>query len=673
MAEFGDILASIMCLVFAFLTACSASPSHTKFCSKNSEIDTRTTPEGNIIFPSPTLNFSFTVCQVVIRTSWEGMTELTLKNLRPQRAGEECGNYVDISSLTQPTYGISNSRFCLSVGNKSPPKITLRSTIWIEYGVTYRNEISGNSTKDAISVHYKRLDTTKPCQHLLTGQSGTFQTFGYPSYPLEGECEWTINTGAGHGILLEFTISNFGHLNCLNNFIEVRVEKSNGPELVKICSRFDKKKIKSPSTKVWVHVKSSEFFGIGFRATYRPEICEHITAENRLNFQSPITTSCQTWNLTASPGHIAALSFSHLNFESSDSKSCSGNVLEVWDGQKRSSYCNLNRPPSIITSSKGRTLVVTYTSKYFPERIVNRLIPTFEASFTSIVASNYKTSCFVEDRELKFRCTNQQVIPCSWECDGAMQCSDNSDESQCSDNMEARWHKLQVFVIVMGSICASTVAFCVGLVCCRKYIINDGSSSRRSRHLSINDQSPLTPNADLPSPPPCYFNNQEEEPPTSVVRGTYFFGDEFSQSGIHNASLFGIPPPRYRSTESLHQSSNEARSIWQRTLSSIPLVPTDNPRGTDITSLQEEAPPDYESASADKDEEILTAAQNDIVCVENTESGNFSCSSNDCSTNDSREHCEIAAEILAQGTETSDCGNIDIEIGVTNPVATLNV
>lgn len=659
MADFKIMLVLNRILLLGILPACSAFLLDKNYCTNNSFINTNTTPEGKIAFPL-TLNYTGKRCHALIHSPLEGRTELTLVNLRRQKPRKQC-----LEESLEIYTGLNNyntSTFCKSVG--SVEKIVLTSTIRIVYRAPFQNEVEQNRRKDAvyrdaITVNYKRLQPTKACRHLLTSKNGNFQSVGYPNDLQRGECVWVINTGKGNGITLKFDILYIHRLNCDNNFIEVRRgESGDAPEWVKICKQYDPIKIKSFSTKLWIRVKSSDTSGIGFQATYTTENCMVTKVYKQLNFQSPLM-SCQTWNLTAPPGHIAALSFSTMNLVSGDSASCMDNFIEVWDGKVTNRYCNLNHPPSVILS-KGEMIVVTYHSKTYGGQTL------FQASFTSIFPSNYKANCFINDRKLSFKCNNQQIILCKWQCDGTMQCSDNSDEEPCADISE-KWHRLRVFVIVIGSICASTVLFCIGLICFRKCLINDGtpSSAQNNRHLSITDQSPLTPNADLPSPPPGYFTDREEETPATVIRGTYFFGDEFSQGGIHNASLFGIPPPRYRSTESLHLSNSETRSLWQRGMSSIPLVHTDS----SITNLiPEEDPPGYESISADKDEQIDMATQNNEMPTEDQES-----SPNDCN------NLEVAIELqqyrLERLHQTSEItvDNQYPDIGVTNAGATLNV
>ena len=616
------------------------------------------------------------MCHAEIWSPLNSQTQLTLVNLRKKQSFNQCHSSIEIYSLSLPGVSVDLTPFllgifCRSVGSRE--NITVNKSIRIVYKRSFRNEVGKDKSENAISVNYKRLEA---CRHVLKAPKGEFGTLDMDSDIHQGECEWVINTGDGEGILLDFKIVNPNYLNCENNFIEVRQgETIDSPELVKICHYSDLRSLKSSSTKLWIHVKLSTTNGILFLATYKTDTCKAVVANKPLDFKSSNDPSCQTWNLTAGIGHIAALSFSNVNLASSHSTSCTGSVLEVWDGMTKTSYCNSKRPPSLIVS-KGRRLVVTYRSE-------DTLASSFQASFTSIFSSSYKTNCFVMDRELSFKCNDQQVIPCSWQCDGAMQCSDNSDESNCS-NMQERWHKLQVFVIVIGSICASTVIFCIVLICFRKCIVRDRltSSTRLSRNLSIVDHSLLTSNADLPSPPPCYFTDRDEEPPASVIRGTYFFGDEFSQSGIHSASLFGIPPPRYRSTESLHHSNSQTRSIWQRGISSIPLIPTDSSGGTD-NPLPEENPPDYESLSADKDEQIMIAIQNNEP-IESTaySQENHESSSSECNVNEAGLHPELSAvelqihaPIMASPTSdiVADYSNSSIGIGLVNAGAALNV
>ncbi|XP_028409651.1 uncharacterized protein LOC114532364 [Dendronephthya gigantea] len=677
MTEFRKIFSLISCVFLTFLPAVYTA---SQKCTKDSLVDTRTKQEGNITFPLTTSNFSKKTCYVEIRSPFGERTELILVNVREESPNEPCfENSIEIQSKNIKINHVSNIKLCTSVGDRT--KIVLTSTtIVLEYKAVFQNVVGEKNTESAVSVHYKILDiqnSTKVCRHVLTAEHGEFKTVGFPDRPQKGECEWVISNDEGKEISLKFKIKNATNLNCITNYIDVLEVKSGESRLLlRICKHSKSRTIKS-SSKLRIRIKSSMNQGIGFWATYHvvnhhqvthnTDKCKVKVVNEPFNFNSP-RTLCQTWNLTAPPGQVAALSFFNVFLVSTDSASCKGNFLEVWDGKTSSKYCNVKKAPKLILS-KGRKLVVTYHSM---EK--ETFLFSFQASFTSISPSSYKTNCFVKNKELRFQCNNEQVIPCKWQCDGAMQCSDNSDESMCSD-IEARWHKLQVFVIVMGSICASTVIFCVGLVCFRKCIIHDRSlSSRRGRRSTNTDQAPLTPNADLPSPPPCYFTDQGEESPASIIRGTYFFGDEFSQSGIHSASLFGIPPPRYRSTESVHQSTTETRSIWQRSLSSIPLVPTDTSRSSVIVSLPEEDPPNYESLTADKDEAIMS--HNEALNIETTQGlacvhGNLASSSNEC----------IADDNLAIGEEPETCANelspndvvIADDIGRMNSGAALNV
>lgn len=625
---------------------------------------TETRSEGDIEFTRNTVNHTKERC-VVIRYTEGSEIELTLVNMTRENTsgtGRCYSDYVEIFDKVRNR----SAKYCVNEKNRIK-KIQLfhSNEVMIIYKASSSNELHDSAIKQ-VGIHYRRATPTKSCRHILKGETGQFQSPGYPSYFAPGiECEWTITTHQGRVIVLQFHhLQLWG--NCETDFIEVH-DGENDKSPMKICDndQFGSiPMIRSKTPKLWLKMKSTTDSVNRFRATYKTiPGCQVDVKRGKAVFEAPKTLPCKTWNLTAVTGHIAALSIKEMNLVSTDSTICSGNVVEVWDGKQTAVYCNLNNPPTIITS-KGRTLVVTYRSTKLHHISTN----TFHASFISILPSSYKSNCFVYNNALSFQCNDHRaIIPCDMHCDGNLQCYDKSDEDSCPD-MEAKWHKLEVFVIIMGSICASTVIFCVGLVCFRKFILrSEHVSDSYGRRCSVSDNAPLTPNADLPSPPPGYFNDNDNIPP-SITRGTYFFGNEFSQSGIHSASLFGIPPPRYHSTESLNQPSvnSTTRSLWQGGLSDIPLVETNVAVG-DIENRQElveshtpeDDPPNYDSIEEDKDNQKSTSSR-----IENNEI--------------SQPSDESTQTINSGHASTGFSSNIDnadpdTGVGITNIVAALYV
>lgn len=639
-----------------------------------------TKPEGDFEFPRTTFSYIEEKCEMIIRYPEDDEIQLTLINVIKCYYWDcrECSEeYVEIFDKARN----SLAKYCIRGGQGNSERKRIKSnTISIIYKDTL-NQLLGERS-DKVRVYYKRI---KPCRHALTGQSGKVQFPIYPNYAhLPIECEWKISTRPGTVISLSFQEIEISQ-DCDVNLIEVRDgEDQTAPLLNKICDNSHVMKIRSTSSNLWIRMKSMANPGIHFSAVYNavvncnPEVV--MTSKSRL--RRPKNVFCKTWVLTADAGLIAALSFSDMDLESTSRTSCTGNVVEVLDGDTSNApligrYCNLNLPPRII-ASKGRTLMVTYKSTNYHDSTNN-----FVASFISVPPSHYKASCFVQDKALYFNCADNKQIPCQWQCDGAMQCHDNSDEDSCPQ-MEARWQKLKLFVIIMGSICASTVTFCVGLVCFRKFIIQTNQASESyGRRWSFTDQAPLTPNEELPSPPPSYFNNSDNAP-HSVTRGTYFFGNEFSQSGIHSSSLFGIPPPMYRSTESLRQlcvGNSEGNSQQQEETSNISLVQTNFPaneihniEGQGISSMsssllnETNLPPEREVCSVpcytlpeDKDSQKLTSS-----VVENRET----CPQSDETAN--------AATLTPGQAETgsTDCRTGDIsgtDIGIANPFGAMEV
>lgn len=637
MTKFKGLLCVFWFVFLANFKTVFASYFHISFCTNASSIYTNESREGKIVFPSTTKNFSNERCSAIIHSLSKEKTQLTLTNLRKALSNEQCESSLEIRNL-QRSY-----LYCYS--RESKDFIELFGIIQMVYRATNQNKVDQMTTGYNITVQYQTNESSK-CKQILRSKTGVLRTSGYPS-PLHGECEWIIDTGNDDddnddvvGIAIELVIVNENHLNPVNNFIEIQQDGSTVNPTV-ISSPLASTTVTSSSTKLQIRVHSSGDNGIGVEATYNTyKTCKFNTGYNQLNFE-PSYESCQKWNLTAPSGKIAVLSFTNLNIPY-ESLSCSGNYVEVWDGSTSSKYCDYNLPPALI-ASKGQTLVVTYRSN-------DAFITHFEASFISISRSSYKTNCFVQNGILIFKCKNGQAIRCSWQCDNVMQCSDRSDEDSCSD-MKERWHKLQIFVVVLGSICSSVVIFCLGLVCFKKCIIQDRStrSTRQRQDLTTSEQSQFTSNADLPSPPPNYFTNPDEVHPISIIRGTYFFGDEFSQSGIHNASLLGIPPPRYRSVESLHQTSPEALSIWQRGILGIPLVQGD---------CLPNNPPSYTCVPTDKNEEAIhEQSGNESILIGNT-------SQNSVMMNESQ---SLGSSIVNNNDDSQN------EIGIVNHAMTANV
>ena len=550
---------AMMALFSLFLlivcTATVVSANGDLLCSTGSK-ETREA-EGDIEFLSASVNNKVGECWVTIYYPQHDEIELTLVNVSKTYPCEE-DDYIEIYSQYRTRLV---ARYCigdggLADGNKETLRLKINAVmIRRYYKVSPSNELLPEiATK--VRVHYRKM---RPCRHTLSAETGALRWLRSPSYPdfsWNSECEWRIYTHGGATIQLTFHNVELS-ANCNGSFIEV-IDN----ERTQICGKHLTKTIQSKSSELVIRMKSTTDSAVRFKATYK-EIpkCRIVELKGPAEFRYPKGELCVKWVLTAFLGQIAALSFSQTNLDSTSAKSCSGDVVEVWDGDSTKVYCNSNVPPVIIRSLNGHSLTVTYrrtgpwdASSYF------------YASFTSVSLAKYNAKCFVQNMALYFRCSQNDLLPisCDFLCDGAVQCPDNSDEDSC--DQDNRWHKLQVFVIVMGSICASTVTFCVGVVCFRKFTSQTGSiSDSYGRQLSTSDQATITPNVDLPSPPPRYFNNNENNPP-SVIRGTYFFGNEFSQSGIHSAFLFGIPPPRYRSTESLHPlcaDGNHGDGQWQ--------------------------------------------------------------------------------------------------------------
>ncbi|KAJ3659671.1 hypothetical protein Zmor_011346 [Zophobas morio] len=240
-------------------------------------------------------------------------------------------------------------------GTKSPPTLTTD-------GSAMHIDIEYNSV---LFATYSIFDNH--CGGTLTSVEGIFASPGYPKkYPMETECEWTIDIPEGNHLSVTFTYFELLESeHCNTDYLEVRQSNGTGKLLGTYCGDDLPLNITNMGS-LWFFLKTSLMDGDlsaitakGFQAEY---ILNH---ENDLTghsgrIVSPLYNQGHplygdySWRITVNYGKRILLTFKEINLESGDSMCFS--AITIYDGSSDTDalineYCGTSLPKDIKSTS----------------------------------------------------------------------------------------------------------------------------------------------------------------------------------------------------------------------------------------------------------------------------------------------------------------------------------
>ncbi|KAM9307657.1 cubilin [Gastrophryne carolinensis] len=173
-------------------------------------------------------------------------------------------------------------------------------------------------------------DEDAVCGGLLTEPAaGNFTSPGYDEFTFYAKnqtCEWIIqnpNTQNSTTFIEFKKLQLEQHQNCLNDFIEIRLDNANGELIKRICGRkIPAVPLALVAPQIWVRfVSNNEVEDIGFHAQYSFTGCGGMQIAEAGFIMSPSfpknypARSHCAWHLEAPEGHIITLTFTYFDLE----------------------------------------------------------------------------------------------------------------------------------------------------------------------------------------------------------------------------------------------------------------------------------------------------------------------------------------------------------------------
>ncbi|KAL5010260.1 hypothetical protein ScPMuIL_012565 [Solemya velum] len=275
-------------------------------------------------------------------------------------------DYVEVFDYSNTAVSTSRGRWC---ANLTPPPQRSTSNRMV---VKFRSDAATNG------AGFKVIWDTR-CGGILTGDSGTFVSPGYPDrYANRLECNYTIQVDPQKYIILTFDDEFFDveglHLpwpSCSFDYIAVyRGNMTKYPyPLAKVCGRSVPQPISSVGSLHIRFVTDGSVVGKGFKARYTTTECGGQFTEPSGEIQTPShptqyfhNSNC-SWIITVSANRAVELKFTHFGLETH--ARCQFDYVEIHDGADLSSpligrYCGSVIPGRIRTT--GNTMFLNFVS-----------------------------------------------------------------------------------------------------------------------------------------------------------------------------------------------------------------------------------------------------------------------------------------------------------------------
>ncbi|XP_068906568.1 cubilin-like isoform X2 [Tenebrio molitor] len=260
-------------------------------------------------------------------------------------------------------------------GTKIPPTLTSDGSamhILIEYN-------------SVLFATYSVFDSV--CGGTLTSLEGFFASPGYPKkYPMETECEWTIEITEGNHVSLSFVYFELLESDhCNTDYLEIRQNNGTGKLLGTFCGTDLPTNISNVGS-LWIYLKTSRMEGdvstVSAKGFYAEYILNH---DNELSGPSGTIVSPLysqqfplygdfSWKISVNFGKRILLTFKELYVENGDGMCFS--EIDVYDGgdsdtPNLGSFCGTDTPDAVRSSSN---IMLVKFSGYSSTRSLTRFI-----------------------------------------------------------------------------------------------------------------------------------------------------------------------------------------------------------------------------------------------------------------------------------------------------------
>ncbi|XP_051895665.1 membrane frizzled-related protein [Pristis pectinata] len=277
------------------------------------------------------------------------------------------------------------------------------------------------------------------CGGILRNPEGSFSTPRYPAqYPANLICVWWILVEPGYVIQFKVDSLNIeGQSPCHFDRLDLHEEEENGfhtHQIARLCGNVAPPTVNTNTSRLKVSfVSDSSVGGRGFIARYwmiaPSENCggvltalEGYLATPKHPEQYPHRQMC-VWHISVPQGHVIQLLFHNFSLEAA--ADCRYDFVEVHDQASSSPstlmgrYCGDSLPPT-LTSPQHEMLVLFVADE-------GQSDVGFFATYQAVNKS--EVACSPHE----FSCINGQCEAMQWVCDGWSDCSDGSDEMNCTN------------------------------------------------------------------------------------------------------------------------------------------------------------------------------------------------------------------------------------------------
>ncbi|XP_059812967.1 membrane frizzled-related protein isoform X1 [Hypanus sabinus] len=362
-----------------------------------------------------------------------------------------------------------------------PNHINKTSTSLFTASASATASSSENTVQLTPSVSASQTSVSSPlCGGILRNTEGSFSTPRYPAqYPANLVCVWWILVEPGYVIQFKVDSLNIeGRSPCHFDSLDLHEEEENGfhmHQIARLCGNVAPPTVNTNTSRLKVSfVSDSSVGGRGFIARYRmiassdkscawdEFLCDGgrclFASSNCNNFydcldksdevncaqhhdcggvlttlegslatpkhpeQYPHRLMC-VWHISVPQGHVVQLLFHNFSLEAA--ADCRSNFVEVHDQASSSPstlmgrYCGDSFPPTL--TSPQHEMLVLFVADGADSDV--GFFATYEA------VNRSEVTCSPHE----FSCINGQCEAMQWVCDGWSDCSDGSDEMNCTD------------------------------------------------------------------------------------------------------------------------------------------------------------------------------------------------------------------------------------------------